>query len=170
MGPEPTTPRSRVACSDEPGRYPTITPILKMRKLRLVGGCPRSHRVASTGSTVYIQYCLVPKPMLLTILHTSHQKGGAHLKEKALNEQEATVTKRSFQGPENSTAESWSSGSQATRSSDLLPKQTCRVGGYMRLGRRGPHLGRQRTMPSSRASLRLPGLRWKSSQWCWACP
>lgn len=67
-----------------------------MRKLRLVGVCPRSHRVASTGSTVCIQYYLVPKPMLLTISHTSRQEvWGSPSRGKSLKtSKRRTATKR----------------------------------------------------------------------------
>lgn len=58
---------------------------------------PKVTQVASVGGVVCIQFYLVPKPMLLN--HFTHinyitMLGAAHLKEKALNKQEAVAIQR----------------------------------------------------------------------------
>lgn len=64
-------------------------PHFKDEKTEADGVLPKVTQVASAGVRFCIQFYLVPKPMLLTISHTSPQDvGGAHLQRKALNKQE----------------------------------------------------------------------------------
>lgn len=75
-------------------------PHFKDKETEAGGALPKVTQVASVRGGAWIQFYLVPKPMLLTTVRVSPQDvSGAHLKGKASNKQEAGCHSEKFPSP-----------------------------------------------------------------------
>lgn len=118
---------------------------------------------------VFIHFLLVPKPMLLTIPHTSHQDvGRSSSKGKSLHQARGRLSLGEIPGPRELC--------QPHRAH--CPELAVGVSGRSLLQpaaqadmrRQGAHAVSQAGPRRAAGRARLPGQPWKSSRWCWVCP